>query len=502
MKYSIIVCYRNREEHLKQFVPAIRKHFANLEHEIIIVEQLNNFRFQRGALFNVGVQHNRNGEKDIIATGDILVFHDVDHIPSEETVYWPNKDKLDVFLPIQKVYYLDEFGNRKSDGQIPAGYVKFQNGVDEDYFGGVISFKREEFLRMNGFNPLYSGWGLEDADLRERVKSNGMRVQRSTNGLFFALDHKDSYPGNSDVGFQFNNTIFETRDLHKGLGVNTQRQVYCADNHNKRDKYGVDKWIEVSKPFANDIDFYCSNLDSVANSYVDTPEVHSFIWHSFKRMVYSTPELKEHRDWVVHNQWGYGNRAFHWLWNLLIDWAPIDFKMLEIGVFKGQTISLVSLLNKLYNKNGQVFGLTPLNKSGDYFCEHPDIDYEQAIATIYAKFGLDASDLSLIEGYSNQPEIIEKARTAGPFDIIYIDGCHDYDVVVSDIQHYSEMIKVGGYLIMDDASNDLKIPDGLIRLNWRGMEPVTKAVNDVLDKDSRFEMRFAVGHNKVYQRIS
>ena len=64
------------------------------------------------------------------------------------------------------------------------------------------------------------------------------------------------------------------------------------------------------------------------------------------------------------------------------------------------------------------------------------------------------------------------------------------------------MLDIGGYLIMDDASNDLQIPDGLIRLNWRGLEDVTKAVNDVLDTDERFKLLFAVGHNKIYQRIS
>jgi len=235
--------------------------------------------------------------------------------------------------------------------------------------------------------------------------------------------------------------------------------------------------------------------------YSDSPDKHSHIWLNMKGMVNSTPILKFHRDFVVKNGWGYGNRALHWMWNILIEHAPQDFKFLEIGVFKGQVISLASLLNKEYNKNGKIYGITPLSSSGDKYATHPDIDYEEAIMTIYAQFGLDASDLEIIQGYSNDENIIVATNALGPFDIVFVDGCHDYEVVVSDLINYGNMLNVGGYLIVDDASNTLNIPDNLIRLNWKGLTDVTAATNHVLLNNENFKEVFAVGHNRVFKKV-
>jgi hypothetical protein len=241
---------------------------------------------------------------------------------------------------------------------------------------------------------------------------------------------------------------------------------------------------------------------SVETYYENIPEKHVYVWNNMKYLVNSHRLLKSHRDFVVDNGWGYGNRAFHWMWNILVRSAPQNFKFLEIGVFKGQTISLVSLLNKLYNKEGHVFGITPLSKSGDKYATHPDIDYETAILTIYAQFELDADDLQILQGYSNDVKIINKSKQLGPYDLIYVDGCHDYEVVVSDLTNYGDMVKLGGYLIVDDASNNLNIPDNLIRLNWRGLPDVSKATDDTLTNNPKFKEAFAVGHIRVFRRIA
>lgn len=241
---------------------------------------------------------------------------------------------------------------------------------------------------------------------------------------------------------------------------------------------------------------------TVEEYYTDSPEKHIHIWSGMKTLVNNTPSLKAHRDFVVRYGWGYGNRAFHWMWNILVQHAPDNFKFLEIGVFKGQTLSLVSMLNKQYGKNGSVYGITPLASSGDKYATHPDIDYENAILTIYGQFGLDGEDLQILQGYSNDEQIIQQSRTLGPFDLVYVDGCHDYEVVVSDLTYYSEMVTLNGYLVVDDASNNLNIPDNLIRLNWKGLPDVTKATDDVMSHNKNFKEVFAVGHNRIFKRIS
>jgi len=487
---SIVVCYRNREEHLKKFVPHMRQFFRDTPHEIIIVEQADNLRFRRGNLLNEGVR---------IAKGDVIALHDVDYLPTEGTSYW--QDGTDVHRPAGRVEFILMDGSPRPEEDIPSGYRHFKDKVDDDFFGAVTVFSKEAIWKINGFNPLYDGWGLEDADLRQRIAASGLHVSSGHN-LFQALPHADSFPGLSDEGFQHNQRIFSQADEFRLLGINTTFPTVMARS-DKAKEWGVDQWIEATNftAVSPELTAYMT-VDNVSEMYEDTPDVHTLIWKNFKTLVNATPHLKEHRDWVVQNNWGYGNRAFHWMWNILIQQAPQNFKFLEIGVFKGQTISLISMLNGIHRKNGTVYGVTPLSKSGDKYATHPDINYEECIQHIYGQFKLDASDLNIIEGYSNDQAIIDISTQEGPYDFVYVDGCHDYDVVVSDLEKYGDMLRVGGYLVVDDSSNNLQIPDGLIRMNWRGLPDVTKAVEDVLETNSKFTHRFAVGHNRIFQRIA
>jgi glycosyltransferase involved in cell wall biosynthesis len=487
---SIIVCYRNREEHLTAFVPHIRKHFGDQPHEIIVVEQADDVRFRRGNLLNEGAK---------IARGDVIALHDVDYLPDATTTYWA--DGCDVFRPAKRVNFVLMDGSPRPEADVPSGYRHFKDGVDDDFFGAVTVFSKSAFRRINGFNPLYDGWGLEDADLRERINLYGLKVARG-NGTFSALPHTDSFPGLQDEGFQHNQQIFASWKNFVEFGLDTTFPIN-SESTEKAARWGVDRWIESvhGAVVTKDLLPYMT-VENLTDFYEDDPETHTRIWQNLKTLVNSTPDLKAHRDWVIQNNWGYGNRAFHWMWNILIQQAPKNFKFLEIGVFKGQTISLISLLNKKHRKDGTVYGLTPLSKTGDKYATHPDVDYESLIQQIYGTFQLDANDLNIIQGFSNDPEIIEIAQAEGPYDLVYVDGCHDYEVVVSDLTKYGDMLKVGGYLIVDDSSNHLKIPDGLIRMDWRGLMDVSNAVRDVTEKDVRFTHCFAVGHNRVFQRIN
>lgn len=485
MKYSVIICYRNRLEHLKILAPRLREVFGDTA-EIIVVEQNNNERFQRGAIFNVGAQ---------IAKGEILVFHDVDHYPTDSVSYDPAAN--DLLLPVKRVVYVRNDLTEKSLEEVPSGYRHFKDGVDADFFGGVEVFKREAFFKINGFNTLYRGWGLEDADLRERVKHYALTGYRGP-GTFYALDHADSFPGVQDNDFQKNQQIFMQWKDYLDVGVNTQFQTL---DEIKSPVDDVDRWVQATNisVVSKDMQQY-TTVDRLTAFYEDTPEKHIAIWTSLKALVNEHDELREHRNWVIANNFGYGNRAFHWMWNIIVAQLPRRFKFLEIGVYMGQIVSLISMMNKAHKKGGLVYGLTPLNNTGDKFSKHPEINYEQAIQRIYAQFKLDGDDLQIIEGLSTTPGVIETARAEGPYDVVYIDGGHDYDVVLSDLKHYPEMLKVGGLLVVDDASSYLKIPDGLIRMNWRGIEDVSNAVRDTIEKDSRFKHLFAVGHNRVWKR--
>jgi hypothetical protein len=206
------------------------------------------------------------------------------------------------------------------------------------------------------------------------------------------------------------------------------------------------------------------------------------------------PHLKEHRDWVEANQFGFGDRPFHRVWEGIVETMPVEFAFLEVGVFKGQITSLVQLLAKLQNKVAVVFGVTTLTNTEDTRCKYPPGDYMAWINQIHNQFKVIPPEL--IVGKSTSPDVIEQV-TSLVYHIVYIDAGHDYADVCSDITNYAPCVRVGGLLVMDDASiNRLKIGNC-----WPGLEDVSKAVADLLDKDDRFKFLFCCGHINIFQRI-
>ncbi len=184
------------------------------------------------------------------------------------------------------------------------------------------------------------------------------------------------------------------------------------------------------------------------------------------------------------------------MWNIIVNHLPQGFKFLEIGVYMGQVVSLVSLLSEANKKEGLVFGITPLTNAGDKYSKHPQVDYRKAIGRIYNRFGMRRNQIRLIEGVSNDERVIAAAERIGPYDAIYIDGCHDYEVVESDIEHYAPMLKIAGLLIIDDASTNLRV-QGMLA----GFGDVGMAVRNTIEGDVRFKHLFAVGHSRVWRRL-
>ena len=243
-----------------------------------------------------------------------------------------------------------------------------------------------------------------------------------------------------------------------------------------------------------------SSLNAVANAYRNEIEIHSQILEHFLAAANATPLLKEHRDFVEANQHGFGDREFHWMWKLIVDSMPPSWSFLEIGVYKGQVLSLVQLLSQHMGKICKATGITPLDNSGDTVSNYAlktGEDYYSLIRLIHERFEVQSwPQTKLIRGFSNDSDVIRMARSNAYYDAIYIDGCHDYEVVVSDINYYAPRVRPGGWLICDDASSLLNMPGH----RYVGWEPVSRAVKDVLEPRSDFQHLFAVGHNRVWRR--
>src|SRR5215813_14720485 len=90
------------------------------------------------------------------------------------------------------------------------------------------------------------------------------------------------------------------------------------------------------------------------------------------------PELKQHRKYFRSGRKhprGFGEDAFHTLWYLLLEEIkPQNF--LEIGVFRGQVISLVALWARLRNRTCEVHGISPFSPAADSVSRYPQhLDY-------------------------------------------------------------------------------------------------------------------------------
>ena len=264
-----------------------------------------------------------------------------------------------------------------------------------------------------------------------------------------------------------------------------------------------------------------TELETCISGYRPTAEHNDAVWKSFQQKTDTVPWLKAHRDWVEENSWGFGDRAFHYMWYLLLRDDVLNRtspQLLEIGVYKGQVISLWALIAQHVGRPAAITGVSPFEghqarfagnnllhrcaqlisrryredvRSANFYA---DAGYRTAVQRIFDEFGLASANLTLLTGYS-QDESVRVQLAGRCFELIYVDGGHRYEEVIQDLNSYAPLVGPGGYLVVDDASCDL--PGTAF---WKGHESVSRAVADW--GAPGFVNVFNVGHNRVYRRSS
>ena len=134
-------------------------------------------------------------------------------------------------------------------------------------------------------------------------------------------------------------------------------------------------------------------------------------------------ELKAYRDFIEANAFGFGERCFLWMWNDIVARLPQEFTFMEIGVFRGQILALVSLLAERHGKKVRRIGITPLDTSDG----HWESDYEADIIRLHDVFNI-KDDYELIRLDSTNPNAI-KLASQNPPDVLYIDGGHTLSLI-------------------------------------------------------------------------
>ena len=269
---------------------------------------------------------------------------------------------------------------------------------------------------------------------------------------------------------------------------------------------------------ANPVPFHPASFDSlerVIGSYASTQQCNDAIWELFTERVNETPLLKKHRDWIEQNNWGFGDRAFHYLWLLILqDLARSGrspLRMLEIGVFRGQTLSLWALVAGDLGIETQLVGISPMHgkpplprllhrarmlldrkyrEDAHVGNLHIESDFARDVEKVFSNFGLQMNGVTLVKGLSQDPQVWSQVSDQ-EFDVVYVDGGHRYDEVSEDLRLYAPLVRSGGYLVVDDAG--FFEPGTLF---FKGFESVSKAAAELDNRVYRNVLN--VGHNRVY----
>ena len=171
-KLAIFIPYRNRAEHLKLFIPKIHVFLKKqkINYEIFVIEQKDIGFWNKGALFNIGVQ--KYGKNF-----DYYCFHDIDLIPI----------KADYAYFSHPIRLISKYSEQKKET-----YKKLAQGEYNHHFGGVVSLPKKIFKKVNGFSNLYLHYGNEDDDFLLRLLLQGYIPIKDLSGYYLNLPHHKS----------------------------------------------------------------------------------------------------------------------------------------------------------------------------------------------------------------------------------------------------------------------------------------------------------------------
>lgn len=206
-------------------------------------------------------------------------------------------------------------------------------------------------------------------------------------------------------------------------------------------------------------------------------------------------ELRAHRAYFLQARRGFGEDAFHTMWFLLFrEFRPANF--LEIGVYRGQTLSLFALLARLQNITCAVNGISPFSSAGDSVSNYSrNVDYLADTLANFAHFSLPQP--KLLKAFSTDPAALDLIRSQ-TWQAVYIDGNHDYAVAKSDWEACAASVAPGGIIVLDDSGLTTTYQPSRFAT---GGHPGPSRLAQEIDR-ARFWEILQVGHNRVFQKIA
>lgn len=260
------------------------------------------------------------------------------------------------------------------------------------------------------------------------------------------------------------------------------------------------------------------SFEHLVAEYKNTADHNDQLFQQLTELTWNDPLLCAHRRHIEGNELGFGDAAFHAMWLLLLDNAHRRFgtvQTLEIGVFKGQVISLWALIAKRWNMSIKISAITPLVgqpmpkskleisirsclsrrfseqlRNGNFYAHD---DYAGIIRQLFERFDVDYDAVQLYKGYSTEQRILDVINDTS-FHVVYVDGDHTLKGALHDFKMFGSKVANGGWLVADDAGCDL--PGTAF---WKGHAAVSRAA--AVLPTIGFKNVLNVGHNRIYEHV-
>ena len=115
-----------------------------------------------------------------------------------------------------------EIKNKTRTLHIPffSNLYQSHEGISKKFRGCNVSFWREDFIAINGYNEDYEGWGREDSDLVIRMGNNGVKAKRLRYaGIVYHLHHKINSKENFELNDRMQNEVIAKKIVRIPNGV-------------------------------------------------------------------------------------------------------------------------------------------------------------------------------------------------------------------------------------------------------------------------------------------
>lgn len=153
-------------------------------------------------------------------------------------------------------------------------------------------------------------------------------------------------------------------------------------------------------------------------------------------------------------------------------------KVLQIGCAEGGDSVAIANVLKLPMINGKLHivdwfkGNLTVDTSEEWYYNEDNVEsWKTHLWTEAKKFKVD----DIIEVFEGDSREVVPTLPDNYYDIVFIDGGHEYSIVKSDIEHGYKKLKKGGIIVLDDVSASLEMYHTYNLIN---------ASNDMIETDT------------------